>query len=76
MPLLEPTLRHWLTMWTELLSALILILLVLILLVQKDGWIIPLLMLGVLVFYTMVTVYDLHHQGIELRQRMAFNPTI
>lgn len=72
MPLLEPTLRRWIAMWTELLSALILILLVLILLVQKDGWVIPLLMLGILVFYTFVTMYDLHHQGIERRQRMAF----
>jgi hypothetical protein len=76
MSLLKPSLRHWLTMWTELLSALILILLVLILLVQKDGWVVPLLMLGVLMFYTVVTIYDLHHQGIERRQRMAFNPTI
>ena len=72
MPLLEPTLRRWIAMWTELLSGFVLIGLTLMLLFQKDVWVIPLLMLGVLIFYTGVTMYDLHHQGIERRQRMSF----
>lgn len=72
MLLLEPSLHRWFTFWTNLLSGFVLILLVLILLVQKDGWIIPFLMLGVLVFHTIVTMYDLHHQGIEQRQRLGF----
>jgi hypothetical protein len=72
MTLLEPTLRRWITLWTNLLTAFALIGLTLMLLVQKDGWMIPPLMFVVLIFHTVVTIYDLQHQGIEYRQRLAF----
>ena len=72
MPLLSHSFRRWFTFWTNLLSGFVLIGLVLMLLVQKDGWMIPLTMFGVLVFHTVVTLYDLQHQGIEYRQRVAF----
>ena len=44
----------------------------LVLLVQKDSLILLSLMCGILVFHTVVTIYDLHDQGIERRQRLAF----
>ena len=73
MPLLEPTIRRWFTFWTNLLTGFVLILLTLILLVQKDAWVVLLMMGGVLVFHTAVTMYDLHHQGMEYRQRLGFH---
>ena len=44
----------------------------LVLLVQKDSLILLLLMFGILVFHTVVTMYEFHEQGMERRQRLAF----
>jgi hypothetical protein len=71
MPLIAPLTTRWITFWMNLATALVLFLTVLMLIVQKDSWIVFTVTVSMVLLNTIVSIYDLSQQSDYHRQRFA-----
>ena len=76
MPLLEPSMTHWAVYWTNLITALVAFLTLLMLIVQKDSWIILAVLVSVCCVNIVLTIYDMNNHATKYRHHYILRESL
>ena len=72
MPLVELRIMRWAVYWSNLITALVVLVTMLMLLIQKDSWIVFVVLVAVCALNTVLTICDLEQQATEYRRRLGY----
>lgn len=72
MPLLEQRTIRWAVYWSNLITALVVLITILMLIVQKDSWLMLAVLAGVCTVNIVLTICDLEQQATEHRRRLGY----